>query len=547
MRIASALFAVLFVVLFHCPADASTPSEQPNVVVILVDDMGFSDVGCYGGEIKTPNLDRLAAGGLKYTQFYNTARCWPTRSALMTGYYAQQIRRDRIPGKNWGGGRGKRPAWAPLMSVALKQRGYRCYHSGKWHIDGKVLENGFDRSYRLNDHDRFFYPKNHLEDDKRLPPIAKGSGFYTTTHIADHTIKCWKDHQARQGAKPFFHFVAFTAPHFPLHAPEKDIEKYKGVYEKGWAEVRKSRWAKIKSLGLVNATLSEVERDQGPPYHFAKHLEKLGSDEVNRPVPWDQLTADQKKFQISKMMIHAAMVDRIDQEIGRLIAQLKSMKKFENTLIMFLSDNGASAEIMVRGDGHNRAASMGSGRSYLCLGPGWSTTSNTPFRKHKTWVHEGGIATPLIVHWPNGIAARGQTRHAVGHVIDLWPTIMDVTEPQEQQNSAAKLDRKNQPVRPGKSLTKTFVSDHRMDRELWWAHEGHRAFRQGDWKLVAPKGKPWELYHLKVDRAETKDLSKKQPEIVERLAAQWKQHTERFIKQSRPDNANQNRKKRRNN
>ena len=540
MRFGILCLGLSLIVVLPSLALASSPKDReaiPNIVIILVDDMGFSDLGCYGSEIKTPNLDKLAANGLKYTKFYNTARCWPTRSSMMTGYYAQQVRRDKIPGKRWGGGRGKRPAWAPLISVVLKQRGYRCYHSGKWHIDGEVLKNGFDRSYRLNDHDRFFYPKNHLENDKRLKSVSPDSNFYTTTHIASHTIKCWEDHQTNHKSKPFFHFVAFTAPHFPLHAPSSDIAKYKDVYDGGWDQIRKSRWNRIKSLGLFKAELSKTERNQGPPYHFQKHLEKLGDGEVNRPVRWDQLNEQQKKFQTAKMMVHAAMVDRIDQEVGRLIAELKAMKQFENTLIMFLSDNGASAEIMVRGDGHDSSAAMGSGKSYLCLGPGWSTTCNTPFRKHKTWVHEGGISTPLIAHWPKGIKARGETRNCVGHVIDIWPTLMDVSSSKDADNKE-NANRK-QPARPGKSLLKTFGSNLSIDRELWWAHEGHRALRQGEWKLVATKGQSWELYNLQVDRAETKNLAEQYPEKVKKMAAKWNQLADEFVIQSRPAKKNE--------
>ena len=193
------------------------PDRPPNFLVILADDLGFSDVGCYGGEIETPNLDALAAGGLQFTQFYNSGRCWPTRAALMTGYYAQQVRRDKLPGVR-SGGRGVRPSWARLLPKMLRPSGFRTYHSGKWHIDGQVLQNGFDRSYRLNDHDRYFNPRNHTEDDKSLPPIESVTGYYTTSAIADHAIRCLQDHAAEHADKPFFQFLAFTTPHFPLHA-----------------------------------------------------------------------------------------------------------------------------------------------------------------------------------------------------------------------------------------------------------------------------------------------------------------------------------------
>ena len=295
---------------------------------------------------------------------------------------------------------------------------------GKWHIDGMPVQHGFDRSYLLKDQGRFFNPEVHWEDDQKLPAVEKDSGYYGTTAIADHAIKCLQEHQQKHSAKPFFHYLAFTAPHFPLHALPEDIEKYKNRYLEGWAKVRQQRWNRQHETGLLDVRLSAVERDLGPPYHFPDHLQILGSAEVNRPVPWSDLTEEQIRFQADKMAIHAAMIDRVDQEIGRVLKQLHDMQAFENTLIFFLSDNGASAEIMVRSDGHDPAAPRGSAASYLCLGPGWSTTCNTPFRRHKTWVHEGGISTPLVVHWPGRVKDPGAFRINPGHVVDIVPTIL---------------------------------------------------------------------------------------------------------------------------
>jgi arylsulfatase len=499
-------------------AKAAEPT-RPNVLLIVADDMGFSDAGCYGGEIATPNLDNLAANGLRFTQFYNTARCWPTRAAGLTGYYAQQVRRDTVPGIK-SGSQGVRPAWAPLLPELLRPLGYRTYHSGKWHIDSTPLASGFDHSYSLNDHDRHFAPKRHTEDDKPLPAVdpAKG-GYYSSTAIADHAIKCLKEHAEHYADHPFFEFLAFTAPHFPLQAPAEDIAKYRKRYLAGWDVMREQRWERLKALNIPGASLSAIERDVGPPYAYPAALKKLGPDELNRPLAWNELSAQQREFQACKMAVHAAMVDRMDREIGRVLAQLKEMGSLQNTVVFFLSDNGASAEMMVRGDGHDPQAECGTGATFLSIGPGWSSLANTPFRRHKTWVHEGGISTPLIVHWPKGISVRGEVRHTPGHVIDLVPTIMELAggKPPVEWNG------KPVPRPPGVSLASLFSKDGTVTREsIWWLHEQNRALRVGDWKIVAAgKESPWELYDLSVDRTETRNLAAEKPEKVREFAAIW--------------------------
>ena len=497
---------------------------RPNVLVILADDLGYSDLGCYGGEIETPHLDSLARGGLRFTQFYNTARCWPTRAAILTGYYAQQVRRDKLPNLPRGtraGVPGRRPSFGRLLPVMLKPAGYRSYHSGKWHIDGMPLKNGFDRSYYVGDQGRFFSPRVLYEDDRRLPPVKRCSGYYATDAIGDHAVKCLRDHAENHSEQPFFHFLAFTAPHFPLHALPADIAKYRKRYRRSWELVRAERYQRVRQLGITTARLSPVERDLGPPYHFPNALQILGAGEVNRPLPWKDLTDEQREFQSTKMAIHAAMIDCMDRAIGRVLGQLKAMKAYDNTLVLFLSDNGCSAEIMVRNDGHDPKASPGSAASHLCLGPGWSTVCNTPFRRHKTWVHEGGCATPLIVHWPGGIAARGELRHNTGHVIDVVPTILELA-------GASRLPA-DAPQAPGRSLVPAFGKDGTVQRsDLWWLHDGHRAIRVGDWKLVASKGGAWELYDLKTDRTETVDLADKHPDRVRQLAVRWKQRMQEY-------------------
>jgi arylsulfatase len=524
--------STLAVLLALLPAAQAAAPARPNVLVIVADDMGYSDAGCYGGEIRTLNLDALAQGGLRFTQFYNTARCWPSRAAILTGYYAQQVRRDTLPGIK-SGGQGVRPRWARLLPEMLRPLGYRSYHSGKWHVDGKPLQNGFDHSYSLEDHNRHFNPRQHTEDDKLVPQVKPGSGYYSTTAIAEHAIKCLKEHQEKHAGQPFFEYLAFTSPHFPLHAPPEDIARYAKTYLPGWDALREARWKRMQELHIGGTGLSAIERDVGPPYAFPAALKKLGPNELNRPLAWDGLTPAQRAFQASKMAVHAAMVDRMDQEIGRVIAQVRAMGALDNTLIFFLSDNGASAEMMVRGDGHDPSAAPGSAATFLSIGPGWSSLANTPFRRHKTWVHEGGIATPLIVHWPHGIAAKNELRHTPGHLIDLLPTILEVAGGKRP----ATWEGKPVPAPPGKSLVPLFAKDGSVTRDfLWWLHEGNRALRAGNWKIVAAgKDSPWELYDLSSDRSETNDQAKERPEKVRELSALWKRQFDQTAALARQD------------
>ena len=504
-------------------------ADRPNVVFILADDLGFSDLGSYGGEIQTPHLDALAANGLRFTQFYNTARCWPSRGALLTGYYAQQIHRDSLQALR-GGMIGVRQPWARLLPDLLKPAGYRSYHTGKWHIDGKVLAGGFDRSLDIRSPGNYFTTRGIFRDDVPVKPTADEPGYYTTIATADHAIECLKDHAVTYADKPFFQYIAFHAPHFPLHALPEDIAKYRDKYSEGWDAMRAARFARQKKMGIIDTTLSAVEREVGPPAAQPGVLEKLGPGEVNRPLPWSELNEEQRRFQAAKMAIHAAMVDRMDREIGRVIAQLKAMKAYENTIIFFASDNGASAEMLVRDGGHDPQAEPGSAATYLSIGPGFSSACNTPHRRHKTWVHEGGISTPLIVHWPAGIAAKGELRHTAGHLIDIVPTVLElagVQKPKEWQGEAI-------PEAPGRSLATAFAKDVLVPREsLWWMHEGHRAVRVGDWKLVALRGEPWELYDLQTDRAEQHDLAAKNPEKVKELERVWQEQADRFTELAR--------------
>ncbi len=512
MSLLSRFIILGVLVIFMCVGCIPKEEKPPNILVIMADDLGFSDLGCYGGEIKTPNLDKLASVGLRFTQFYNCARCWPTRAALLTGYYPQQVGRDNAPGIE-GGGRGIRPDWAGMIPRYLKNADYKSYHSGKWHIDGMPTENGFDRSYYLGDQGRFFSPKKHYSDDDTLAPVERETGYYATIEIAERAIEHLKEHKTKYGNQPFFSYVAFTAPHFPLHALPEDIIAVGDRYERGWEKLRNERWERIKQMGIVKGELSKVEAQIGPPYHFPDAFEILGKDEVNRPVPWDSLTQQQKKFQQDKMIIHAAMIERMDKEIGRIIEQLKLMNALNNTLIVFLSDNGASAEIMVRDDGHDPKARPGSASTYLCLGPGWSNMCNTPFRRHKTWVHEGGSCSPFIAHWPDGIEAQGELRHTHGHVTDIVPTILEL--------AGVSSDSLRKVSLPGQSLKPLFEKEADWQHPIWYYHEGNRALRVGNWKLVADKDAPWELFNMAEDRTESYNLAENFPDKVLDMERQW--------------------------
>lgn len=501
------------------PAMAAGP---PNFLIILADDMGFSDLGCYGGEIATPNLDALASGGLRFTQFYNTARCWPTRACILTGYYAQQIHMD--PPK------GRLPRWARTLPQYLKPAGYRCYHSGKWHVLGAprpVADGGFDRSYWFEDWDRYFTPGKHFRDDAQLPQVGSGEGYYATTAFADEMIGFLKEHEEKHGGRPFLAYLAFVAPHFPLHALQEDIARYRGRYREGWDALRETRWRRAQELGIVNCGLAEREPGFSPRYFKPEIMGRLGPGESRHPVAWSDLSEDQRELQATKMAIHAAMVDRMDREIGRVIAQVRAMRALEDTVIFFLSDNGADATLLIRGDGHDPAAAPGSAGSYLCLGPGFASASNAPFRRYKVWAHEAGVSTPLIVHWSRGIRARGELRRDIGHVIDFVPTLLELSGAE----AGAEWQGERAPPLPGRSLVPAFAGDGMLAREyLFFHHEGNRAIRRGDWKLVSARESDdaWELYDLSDDRCEARDLASGHADLVRELAALWERCDARF-------------------
>ena len=498
------------------------PSSKPNFLIILADDMGYSDAGCYGGDIDTPHIDSLARHGLRFTQGYSTARCGPSRSCILTGQYAQQTACDVMTP-------GVVPDWTRFAPQHLKPLGYRAYHSGKWHIRFQPLAaTGFDHSYTLLDQDQFFAARSSQLDGKQLPPGKLTDHFYATTSISAHAINFLEGHAKEHSADPFFLYLPFTAPHFPLHALQQDIDKYKDRFSEGWDQARAKRYARMKKMGLVNCPLAPFDPGIWPGWNLPSEelTARIGPGEVTRAVPWASLTAVQQTFQRAKMAIHAAMIDRMDQEIGRVVTQLKAMNAFDNTVIVFVSDNGASAEQLIRGDGHDPQAAPGSALSHLCLGPGWSTAANTPFRLHKSWVHEGGISSPWIMHWPKGIADHGKLRHTPCHLVDLLPTMLDLAGGDPRGNLVP-----DAPPLAGRSLAKAFPRDVRVERDyLYFHHNQNRALRVGDFKLVAiGQNGPWALYDLAKDRSEQHDLASSQPERVSQMAARWKQIDQGFV------------------
>ena len=501
--------------------------EKPNILIIMVDDMGYSDLACFGGEIRTPNIDRLARNGLRFTNFYNSGRCWPTRASLLSGYYANAIAMDPLrPPRDC-------PDWVKTVPQYLGDAGYLTYHSGKYHFYNKALpvkDGGFDRSFWTDKGD--FYSSDQHLDDQALGMYTAKDGEILTTLITDRAIGFLKEHQQEAG-KPFFLYLAYKAPHFPLMAKDVDVARYADRYQKGWDVLKKERWKRMKKEGLVNHMPPPAEESVNQTYpHLMQDrvlLDSLGSGEVLYPVPWNRLNAEEKEFQAMKMAIHAAMVDRIDQETGRILDQVSSMDALENTVIFFLSDNGASAEIMIRGKGHKRTLRPGSDSTYLCLGPGWASASNTPFRRYKTWTHEGGTATPLIVHWPAMIREKGALRGDPGHVVDFLPTLLDLAG----LDKAESWKGSQVPELHGKSLVPAFAAGGSVNREyIYFHHCGlfeddvhNRALRMGKWKIVSSgtDNDQWELYDLETDRGEQENLADQNPFLLDVMVQKWEE------------------------
>jgi arylsulfatase len=535
-------------------------APKPNVLLIVADDLGYSDLGCYGSEIHTPNLDKLAANGVRLTQFYNCARCCPSRACLMTGLYPHQAGIGNMTGdQGQPGYRGHLNDQCVTIPEVLRPAGYRTYISGKWHLGRPPgpIERGFDGGYVMEGGMQSFWDQSKYrrlpaDRPKREYPAGK---FYSTDAITDHALDFMAD--ARKQEKPFFVYLAYNAPHFPLHAPKEEIAKYAGVYTKGWDKIRDERYDRQILLGLAppvnrNATFPQIKGWPLSPRSEYSHPFKKESG-VNPA--WDSIPADRRADLARRMAIFAAMVDRMDQNIGRVVADLRTNGQLDNTLIIFLSDNGACAEWdpwgFDKASGPNNVLhtgadleAMGGPDSYLSYGSGWANAGNTPFRLYKHYVHEGGISSPFIAHWPDGMKKTGYVNSVtIAHLIDLLPTIADVAgEFEKARPGDIKLGgptwslemRKLPPYlrTEGRSLRPQIegptpgwgdlgLGSDLAQKTLYWEHEGNRAVRDRQWKLVGLHGKPWELYDMYADRTELHDLAAKEPEKVKELAAKY--------------------------
>jgi arylsulfatase A-like enzyme len=492
-------------------------AEKPNILYVLADDLGFSDLGCYGGDIETPTLDSLAAGGVRLTQFYSTGRCCPSRAAILTGQYPHRVGLGHMTTNDLGqpGYRGVVSSEAQTIAQVLKSAGYRSFMSGKWHLGTPdPTQHGFGEFYRTLVSAKRFFDQNHLirmPNGRKARRYADGE-FYATDAVTDHALDFLK--LARQTPeKPWFLYLAYNAPHFPLHAPPGEIAKYKDRYHGGWDKLRTARLSRMKELGIVPEHTELSKRS---------HWRNYGETKIGVNPAWDTLPEARRLDLARRMATYVAMVDRLDQQLGRVILDLKAAGEFENTLIVFTSDNGACFEwdpfgfdivssnqnILHKGE---MLDEMGKAGTFHSVGSGWANSSNTPWRLYKHFNHEGGIASPGIVHWPAGLKQKaGSINHQPAHIIDLLPTAVAV--------SGARYDGKLS--LPGTDLMQQ-LSARGEARMLFFEHQGNRAVRSGRWKLVALDDQPWELYDFSVDRIEMNDLASKDPARVQRMAAAW--------------------------
>jgi arylsulfatase len=506
-----------------CAADA----PRPNVLLVLADDLGYSDLGCYGGEIATPHLDRLAANGLRFRQFYNCTRCCPTRASLMTGLYPHQAGvGDMNADTGRPGYRGFPQPNTVTLAEVLRSAGYHTSMVGKWHLSAgpktpRPTDRGFDEFYGMIggfnscfQEDPFY---TRLPADRKKREYAKDA-FYSTDAFGDYALDFLAE--ARRQKKPFFQYLAFNAPHFPLHAKPDDIRKYADTYTQGWDRLREARHARQLDLGLFPKGTPLSPRS---PYTTRRDFLRSGENPA-----WDSLPADRRADLARRMAVYAAMVECLDRNVGRVVEDLRKNGALDNTLILFLSDNGACAEWDPFGfDGSSgpnnvlhaadRLAGMGGPKTYHSYGSGWANACNTPFRLYKHYCHEGGIRTPLVAHWPAGIAARGEFRDQPGHAIDVMATLVDVS------GAAYPAAVRGTAITPmeGTSLRPAFAGKPLDRAALYWEHEGNRAVRAGKWKLVARAGGPWELFDLDGDPVELTDLAAKEPGRARELAAAW--------------------------
>lgn len=492
--------------------------ERPNIVVLFADDMGYSDVGCFGSEIETPNIDRLASDGLRFTHFYNTGRCCPSRASILTGLYPHQADIGHMVGDL--AVRGYRDRLSPAavtLAEVLGSAGYHTIMTGKWHLGwrdkGCPTARGFQHFYGTRGYiDSYFtiVPRTEVYlNDQLVLPVSEApinhlkpdEEWYTTDVFTDYALD-FIDQSRRLDDRPFFLYLAYNAPHFPLHAKPEDVKKYRGKYRSGWQQSRKQRYQRLVELGVLN--------DSWP----------LSSLDVPA---WQSLTEKQKDDLDFKMSLFAAIVDRLDQNVGRVIRHLERIGELDQTLIVFLSDNGGTREtglFGIKGDANTVDTYEQWGRKggwTSSYGQGWANLSNTPFRRYKRENHEGGISAPFIVHWPDGIKKAGELRHQPAHLIDLMPTFVEVAE------ATYPTEYKGHKIQPmeGCSLAPFFCSDKVEPRTLYWEHEGNRAIRDGDWKLVGLRNQPWELYEIAKDRTELNNLVERHRDKSDELAAKW--------------------------
>jgi arylsulfatase A-like enzyme len=482
-------------------------AERPNIVIMMADDMGFSDIGCYGGEIETPNLDRLADNGLRFTQFYNSGRCCPTRASLLTGRHPHQAGIGHMTSEGdlrfdlgFPGYRGRLNRESVTIAEVLKPAGYKTLMSGKWHVGTYAgmwpVDRGFERYFGVvRGASNFFLPR----PDKLLSldrtPVVPDQDFYTTDRFTDYAIEFVSDADKADDNQPFFLYLAYTAPHWPMHAWPEDVEKYRGKYLNGWDWLRGERLARMRKMGLIKADWKLSGHDR---------------------LRWEILPEATRDEMDHRMAIYAAMVDRLDQNIGRFVETLAKLGELDNTLLLFLVDNGGCAEGGNLGGGPREQ--LGTKKGYfLTYGKGWANASNTPFREYKHWVHEGGISSPLIVHWPKGFEAKGEWRDEPSHLIDLMATSVDVAG----AKYPVEFNGHRIGAMEGESLLPVFTGKPLGREALYWEHEGNRAVRMGKWKLVAKNKQPWELYDMDDDRTETNDISAANPETRDKMIAMY--------------------------
>lgn len=513
-------FIIALTALLEGCQSATLEQRPPNIIIIMADDMGFSDLGSYGGEINTHYLDLLARQGLQFTQFYNTGRCCPTRASLLTGLYPHQagmggMVTDVDSSPEAGPYQGYLNDASVTIAEVLRQRGYKTYQSGKWHVGEKKehwpTERGFDQYFGLISGASSYFEV--IKDQPRVRQMAMNDepwtppadGFYMTEAITDHAESFIRNHVATHKRRtPFFLYVPYTAPHWPLHALPEDVEIYEGEYDAGWEVLRQQRFERMKQLGLIDASVALPELPNSIPN-------------------WDEVT--DKATWARRMEVYAAMVHRMDLGVGRILKALDETKTIRNTVIFFLSDNGGSSEDITARELHQPASVVGEQGSYDAYREPWAHLSNTPFRYYKSWTHEGGIATPLIVYWQGGLIDPGRMVHEPGHVIDLMATSLDLAGARYPE----RFEGRSITPTEGTSLRPILENTPATPSNLYWEHLGARAMRRGNLKLVAGKqGLPWELYDLGKDRNERRDIASLYPDTVRSMAASWQTWADRI-------------------